>query len=350
MLDINDIIFDAQMQGASDLHITAGLPIKCRIDGQIRSMSAQNLSSQDCEDLARQIAGAKADAISKIGELDIAITAACGARVRVNLYRSAGDIAIAVRILNDRIPAIEELGLPPVAETLPDYPNGIILVTGETGSGKSTTLASVLNRINQTRYEHIITLEDPIEYVYQPDKCVINQREIGKDTESYDDGLRAILREDPDVILIGEMRDLSTIESALTAAETGHLVFATLHTNSSVDSIDRIVSVFPEGRQRQIRIQLASTLKVVMSQQLLPMQEGGRVAACEVMVVNDAIRNLIREGKTPQMESFITMNSKEGSILMDNAVAKLLREGKITAEVAEKHMRTSKNVTKGSRY
>ena len=218
-----------------------------------------------------------------------------------------------------------------------------MLITGETGSGKSTTLAAVLNRINHTACRHIITLEDPIEYIYTSDQCLINQREIGKDTASYADGLRAILREDPDVILIGEMRDLTTIEAALTAAETGHLVFATLHTNSAADAVDRIVSVFPDGRQRQIRTQLAATLRVVMSQQLVERQGGGRIAACEVMVVNAAIRNLIREGKTPQMESFITMNSREGSILMDHALTELARAGKISMQTAAAHARGEQN-------
>ena len=234
-----------------------------------------------------------------------------------------------------------------VFERVVSMADGIFLVTGPTGSGKSTTLAAVLNRINHTRAEHIITLEDPVEYIYTPDKCVINQREIGRDTRNYADGLRAILREDPDIILIGEMRDLDTIEAALTAAETGHLVFATLHTNSAADSIDRIVGVFPDGRQKQIRMQLSTTLRVVLSQQLVPKTSGGRVAACEVMVVNDAIRNIIREGKTPQIENFIAMNQQGGSILMDNALMKLAAEGKISREEAAKR---SKNMAETTNF
>ena len=219
-------------------------------------------------------------------------------------------------------------------QRLPDLNRGIVLVTGETGSGKSTTLAAMLDRINHTYDGHIITLEDPIEYIYKPDRCVINQREIGADTESYASGLRAILREDPDVILIGEMRDLNTIETALTAAETGHLVFATLHTNSAPEAIDRVVDVFPEGRQKQIRLQLSTTLMAVLSQQLLPKKAGGRVAACELMMVTPAIRNLIREGKTPQILSSLATSAAEGSVTMDNALIALCRQQVISAKTA----------------
>lgn len=343
MLHINDFILQAQQKGASDLHIVCGLPIKCRLDGKMQTLSDTVPTQQDCEVLAQELAGAQFETIRESGELDLALTADCGVRVRANIFHAGGALSFAIRLLNDVIPEIEDLDLPPIALQLPTYPSGLVLITGETGSGKSTTLAAVLNRINHTACRHIITLEDPIEYIYTSDQCLINQREIGKDTASYADGLRAILREDPDVILIGEMRDLTTIEAALTAAETGHLVFATLHTNSAADAVDRIVSVFPDGRQRQIRTQLAATLRVVMSQQLVERQGGGRIAACEVMVVNAAIRNLIREGKTPQMESFITMNSREGSILMDHALTELARAGKISMQTAAAHARGEQN-------
>ena len=343
MLHINDFILQAQQKGASDLHIVCGLPIKCRLDGKMQTLSDTVPTPQDCEALAQELAGAQFETIRESGELDLALTADCGVRVRANIFHAGGALSFAIRLLNDVIPEIEDLDLPPIALQLPTYPSGLVLITGETGSGKSTTLAAVLNRINHTACRHIITLEDPIEYIYTSDQCLINQREIGKDTASYADGLRAILREDPDVILIGEMRDLTTIEAALTAAETGHLVFATLHTNSAADAVDRIVSVFPDGRQRQIRTQLAATLRVVMSQQLVERQGGGRIAACEVMVVNAAIRNLIREGKTPQMESFITMNSREGSILMDHALTELARAGKISMQTADAHARGEQN-------
>ena len=343
MLHINDFILQAQQKGASDLHIVCGLPIKCRLDGKMQTLSDTVPTPQDCEVLAQELAGAQFETIRESGELDLALTADCGVRVRANIFHAGGALSFAIRLLNDVIPEIEDLDLPPIALQLPTYPSGLVLITGETGSGKSTTLAAVLNRINHTACRHIITLEDPIEYIYTSDQCLINQREIGKDTASYADGLRAILREDPDVILIGEMRDLTTIEAALTAAETGHLVFATLHTNSAADAVDRIVSVFPDGRQRQIRTQLAATLRVVMSQQLVERQGGGRIAACAVMVVNAAIRNLIREGKTPQMESFITMNSREGSILMDHALTELARAGKISMQTAAAHARGEQN-------
>ena len=343
MLHINDFILQAQQKGASDLHIVCGLPIKCRLDGKMQTLSDTVPTPQDCEVLAQELAGAQFETIRESGELDLALTADCGVRVRANIFHAGGALSFAIRLLNDVIPEIEDLDLPPIALQLPTYPSGLVLITGETGSGKSTTLAAVLNRINHTACRHIITLEDPIEYIYTSDQCLINQREIGKDTASYADGLRAILREDPDVILIGEMRDLTTSEAALTAAETGHLVFATLHTNSAADAVDRIVSVFPDGRQRQIRTQLAATLRVVMSQQLVERQGGGRIAACEVMVVNAAIRNLIREGKTPQMESFITMNSREGSILMDHALTELARAGKISMQTAAAHARGEQN-------
>ncbi len=345
---LDDWIAKAKESRGSDVHIVAGLPVRCRIDGRLTDLTDYPLSFEDCENVGRELAGKQYGEIEDCGELDLAKSFPCGVRTRINLYRQQGNLSAAIRLLAERIPELEELHLPPVVDTFQDYRTGIVLVTGETGSGKSTTLAAVLNRINRTRSAHIITLEDPIEYVYTPDRCVINQRQVGTDTRSYADGLRAILREDPDVILIGEMRDLNTIETALTAAETGHLVFATLHTNSAADAIDRMVNVFPEGQQKQIRLQLSTTLRAVVSQQLLPKRAKGRVAACEVMVVNSAIRNLIREGKTPQMESFIAMNAQNGSILMDAALQKLVREGTVSQEVARTYARDPEQF--GRRY
>ncbi|MDD2218441.1 MAG: PilT/PilU family type 4a pilus ATPase, partial [Eubacteriales bacterium] len=270
-----------------------------------------------------------------IGEIDLALTIA-GERVRINLFRQQGSISAVLQILSNKIPELHSLRLPPIVEEFVNYKKGIVLVTGETGSGKSTTLASILNEINKTYHKHIITLEDPIEYLYTPDKCTINQREIGKDTVSYAKGLRAILREDPDVIMIGEMRDLETIETAITAAETGHLVFATLHTNSAIDSVDRIVGVFPAERQQQIRMQLSTTLRAVLAQQLLVKKSGtGRIAACEVMVVTGALRNLIREGKTPQMFSSMLASSAEGSVTMDNYLIRLVKTNMISHKTAQ---------------
>lgn len=344
---LDDWIAKAQQERVSDVHIVAGLPVRGRVDGRLLDLTETPMSWEDCENVGRELAGSRFSEIERMGEVDLAKSFPCGVRTRINLFRQQGSLSAAIRLLADRIPELEELQLPPAVSNFENYRTGIVLVTGETGSGKSTTLASVLNRINHTRQAHIITLEDPIEYVYTPDKCVINQRQIGADTRSYADGLRSILREDPDVILIGEMRDLNTIETALTAAETGHLVFATLHTNSAADAIDRIVNVFPEGQQKQIRLQLSTTLRAVLSQQLLPRKSGkGRVAACEVMIVNSAIRNLIREGKTPQMESFMAMNAQNGSILMDAALQRLVRDGSVSQQTALSYARDPENFGK----
>ena len=344
---LDDWIARAQQERVSDVHIVAGLPVRGRVDGRLLDLTETPMSWEDCENVGRELAGSRFSEIERMGEVDLAKSFPCGVRTRINLFRQQGSLSAAIRLLADRIPELEELQLPPAVSNFENYRTGIVLVTGETGSGKSTTLASVLNRINHTRQAHIITLEDPIEYVYTPDKCIINQRQIGADTRSYADGLRSILREDPDVILIGEMRDLNTIETALTAAETGHLVFATLHTNSAADAIDRIVNVFPEGQQKQIRLQLSTTLRAVLSQQLLPRRSGkGRIAACEVMIVNSAIRNLIREGKTPQMESFIATNAQNGSILMDAALQRLVRDGSVSQQVALSYARDPENFGK----
>ena len=321
MLDLNGIVWQAQQQNASDVHIVNGLPLKCRIDGEIKNLSDDIVDFEACEALAKEIAGERYEEMRTTGELDKALTMPCGIRVRINAFRARGSVSFAVRLLSDTIPEIEELELPAVAVKLPSYPSGLVLITGETGSGKSTTLAAVLNRINHTACKHIVTLEDPIEYVYIPDKCIINQREIGQDTASYADGLRAILREDPDVILVGEMRDLETISTAITAAETGHLVFSTLHTIGADKTIDRIIDVFPPNQQQQIRIQLASVLECVVSQQLLKKADGsGRVAALEILFANNAVRNLIRESKTYQISSVMQTNRRAGMQTMDDAL------------------------------
>ena len=330
-MDVNYIISAAADLGSSDIHLSFGQPPKIRIDGDLTDMPGQApLTDEDCEEMARQLMGC--DMPAK-GEKDLSMQVGVH-RIRANVYRQMGHVSAALRILADNIPKLEVLGLPEAVNAFPTYNKGIVLVTGETGSGKSTTLAAILDRINETRKEHIITLEDPVEYIHQSKQCLVDQRNVGEDTDSYADGLRAILREDPDVILIGEMRDLVTIETALTAAETGHLVFATLHTNSAADSIDRIVDVFPAERQKQIRMQLSTSLMAVLSQQLLRKKGGGRAAACECMVVNPAIRNLIREGKTPQIANALATSANIGSITMDNAIIKLFKERKIDADTA----------------
>lgn len=331
-MDINSLVIAARSANASDLHLVYGLPPMLRIDGSLSPLSdAAVLADKDCVSLASQLLGH--ELLLERGEQDFAVTIE-GSRLRVNLFYSQGHVSAAVRLLHSDIPELSALGLPPAVMSFSGCHRGIVLVTGETGSGKSTTLAAILNEINRSRKAHIITLEDPIEYQYAPLSCLINQREIGRDTESYSAGLRAALREDPDILLIGEMRDMDTIETALTAAETGHLVFATLHTNSAADAIDRIVSVFPEGRQQQIRMQLSMTLISVLAQQLLPKLGGGRALACEVMMVNMAIKNLIRDGKTPQIASTIATSMKDGSISMDQSLLKLVQSRKITPEIA----------------
>lgn len=339
-MEVNDLILKALQDGASDIHLVCGLSPRYRLDGSIREMNGQILNAAQCAAYARELAGSDEDfaRAEAVGEADLAVTVA-GVRCRINLFKQQGAWSAAIRLLSERIPDLSELGLPAVVQEFAAYSQGLVLITGETGSGKSTTLAALLNRINQNEAKHILTLEDPIEYVYTPAQCVINQREIGRDTKSFAAGLRAALREDPDVILVGEMRDLETIETALTAAETGHLVFGTVHTNSAADSIDRIVDVFPAERQQQIRLQLSMSLKAVLSQQLLPKQGGGRVLACEVMKTDGAIRNLIREGKTPQIANSIQTSGNVGNILMDKALLNLLNSGVISKKTYDSALR-----------
>lgn len=328
-MTVEEYVSRARADRASDIHLVAGLTPRYRVDGSIREMGPEPLTPERCEEIVRRLAGDGYPRLTEVGEADLAMTIG-GVRCRLNLFRQQGNWSAAIRLLNDHIPELSELGLPRAAAELPGYSQGLVLITGETGSGKSTTLAAVLNQINKNAAKHILTLEDPIEYVYTPERCVINQREIGKDTQSFAAGLRAALREDPDVILVGEMRDLETIETALTAAETGHLVFGTVHTNSAADSIDRMVDVFPAARQQQIRLQLSMSLKAVLSQQLLPREGGGRVLACEVMKVDGAIRNLIREGKTPQIANAIQTTGSVGNILMDRCLQNLRAAGTIS--------------------
>ena len=330
---IPELVKSAQSLRASDVHIVCGIPIRIRIDGRLHDFDKNILTQEDCEHYCRQLSK-RYDAIAEIGEQDLAVSMPDGTRCRVAIYRQQGNVSAAIRILNDHIPSFNELGLPQTVHKFTEFKQGIVLVTGETGSGKSTTLACLLDKINHTQNKHIITLEDPIEYIYKPDMCIVNQREIGMDTESFQKGLTSLLRADPDVILVGEMRDLATIEAALMAAETGHLVFATLHTNSAADTVDRIVDVFPTDQQEQIRVQLSMSIQAVLCQQLLPHMSGtGRVLATEVMLVNPAIRNLIREGKSFQIPNIITTTAAEGNHLMDTSLVQLHRQHKISTDV-----------------
>jgi twitching motility protein PilT len=273
--------------------------------------------------------------LDETGEIDFSYSISNVGRFRVNAFKQRGSYAMVLRIIPLRIPSMEELGLPKVTDELTKLPRGLILVTGPTGSGKTTTLASVINKINSERRCHIVTLEDPLEYLHSHKKSIVNQREVGSDTESFANALRGALREDPDVILVGEMRDLETISIAITAAETGHLVLSTLHTNGAAKTIDRIVDVFPPYQQQQIRVQLAAVIEAVISQQLLPKASGkGRVAAHEVMVASPAIRNLIREGKIHQIDTVIQTSSALGMQTMDTSLVNLYRRGEITKETA----------------
>ena len=333
MLTIEEMVAKAKADGASDIHLICGLPPKYRVSGSLENLIDDVMTPDDCEAAARFLCGDRYDEFDEIGELDAAETYADN-RCRIHVFKQQGHPSVALRLLREEIPQLDKLGLPAVVPTLTDLHKGIVLVTGETGSGKSTTLAALIDSINHKYKYHIVTLEDPVEYIYKPDLCAINQREVGKDTRSFSDGLRASLREDPNVILIGEMRDRDTIETAITAAETGHLVFGTLHTGSASDAVDRIVQVFPADAQTQIRLQLSMTLEAVLTQQLVPKKNGGRVLACEFMIVTDAIRNLIRAGNTPQIANAIATSASIGGMTMDQSLVKLVRTGVISKDVA----------------
>ena len=333
MLTIEEMVAKAKADGASDIHLICGIPPKYRVSGSLENLIDDVMTPDDCIAAARFLCGDRYDEFDEIGELDAAETYADN-RCRIHVFKQQGFPSVALRLLREDIPKLENLGLPPGVAALTEKHKGIVLVTGETGSGKSTTLAALIDSINHRYKYHIVTLEDPVEYVYKPDMCAINQREVGKDTRSFSDGLRASLREDPNVILIGEMRDRDTIETAITAAETGHLVFGTLHTGSASDAVDRIVQVFPADAQTQIRLQLSMTLEAVLTQQLVPKKTGGRVLACEFMIVTDAIRNLIRAGNTPQIANAVATSKSIGGMTMDQALVQLVRTGVIAKDVA----------------
>ena len=327
----------AKAHHASDLHITVGVRPKCRISGTLYEMDGfDKLTPAMTKELVESMFGPKQKAtMEATGEVDFAYTDTRVGRFRVNAFHQRGSYAAVLRIVASDIPTPEDLGVPEAVLGLTKKKRGLVLVTGPTGSGKSTTLASLIDVINKERNEHIITLEDPIEYLHKHNRSIVNQREIGLDTDSYGNALRAALREDPDVILVGEMRDLETISTAITAAETGHLVFSTLHTIGADKTIDRIIDVFPPNQQQQIRIQLASVLECVVSQQLLKKADGsGRVAALEILFANNAVRNLIRESKTYQISSVMQTNRRAGMQTMDDALYDLYMRKLIDADNA----------------
>ena len=336
MYTFDELISIAVSKNASDLHLTVGVPPTARIDGALHHITEERCMPADVEAIAMSIMDdMHKETLLKCGEVDFAYSVPGKGRYRINVFRQRGVLAIAVRVLNLRIPSPEELGIPEAVVKMCEKKRGLVLVTGPTGSGKSTTLASLINIINRTTNQHIITMEDPIEYLHRHNKSIVNQREMGSDSHNYASALRAALREDPDVLLVGEMRDLETISTAITAAETGHLVFSTLHTVGAANTIDRIVDVFPPYQQQQIRTQLADVLECVVSQQLIPrMNCEGRVAAIEVMLSNSAIRSHIRESKTFQIASVMQTNRKLGMITMDDALLNLCQAGDISVDSA----------------
>ena len=335
MIRLDELIERAKAKNASDIHLTVGLPPVLRIDGALWDEETPPLTEDDISHAAGQLAEKEQmEELDRTGEVDFAVTFRESVRMRCNIYRQQRHTAMALRLLPLRIPTTEELLLPQVIVEQAEKPRGLVLITGPTGSGKSSTLAALLDHINHTKRRHIITLENPIEYVHVRDQCVINQREVGTDTGSFASGLRAALRQDPDVILVGEMRDLETISTAITAAETGHLVFATLHTKGAANTVDRIVDVFPASQQEQVRIQLADVLECAIGQTLLPRIGGGRRAAFEVMVGTPAVRSLIRQNKSFQLTSTMQTGKKLGMTLLDDALAELVRSGQVAAEDA----------------
>lgn len=320
--------------GASDIHITVDSPPIARIKGSFIKLREESLTPEDTEEMVRDITGEKNfRRLEEHGEVDLSVSLPTKERFRVNAYRQRGNYAIAIRTITSQIPSFKALGLPNIISTFAEKHKGLVLVTGPTGSGKSTTLASLIDIINSNQERHIITLEDPIEYVHQHKKGIVNQREVGNDTNSFHSALRAALRQDPDVILVGEMRDPETVSIALTAAETGHLVFSTLHTVGAAKTIDRIVDMFTSEQQQQIRTQLSTVCEGVISQQLIQTIDGrNRVAALEVMIATPAIRNLIRENKTYQIQNIIQTSSKLGMQSMDQELVNLYRQGRISRE------------------
>jgi twitching motility protein PilT len=321
---------------ASDLHITVGVPPVIRINGYLQRLEGEPFTPNDTEEIVKDLlTSEQLRKLEENGDIDLSYSVTGLGRFRINVYKQRGSYSLAIRSVALRIPTIEELGLPLILKDLALKTRGLILVTGPTGSGKSTTLAAMVDWINSKRTCHILTLEDPIEYLHKHNKSIVNQREIGHDATSFASALRAALREDPDVILVGEMRDLETIQIAITAAETGHLVLSTLHTIGAVKTIDRIIDVFPPHQQQQIRIQLSNVLEGIISQQLIPKKDGsGRVVATEVMIATPAIRNLIREGKTYQIQSAVQTGGKFGMMTMDMSILNLLKSGIISLEDA----------------
>lgn len=322
---------------ASDLHLIVGIPPTLRVDGELSRVPGEPpLTREEAEKLIKGILNAEqTERVMVNKEIDFSLAFSQDARFRVNVYHQKGNISAAFRRIPLKVPTIEELKLPPICHEFAKLRQGFVLVTGPTGHGKSTTLAAILNEINQTRPVHILTIEDPIEFIFTPGQAVVSQREMREDTHSWEIALRSALREDPDVVLVGEMRDYETIAAAMTIAETGHLVFATLHTNSASQTMDRIVDVFPEEQQVQVRLQLSNVLEAVFSQRLVPLVSGGRTAAYEVMTASNAVRTAVREGKTHQIDNIIQTSGELGMVTLEMTLARYVKEGLISLETAQ---------------
>lgn len=334
-MDIQQLFAEAVRLRASDLHLAVGFSPMLRVDGKLTAIGGTSaLTATDVSAMIGAVVNPQQKELFATNkELDFSLTAA-GARFRANIYYQRGTPAGAFRYIPNEIRSVDELGLPSICHEFPKLRQGLVLVTGPTGHGKSTTLAAMLHSINQTKPYHIITIEDPIEYVYPPGLAMVSQRELHEDTYAWNTALRSVLREDPDVVLVGEMRDFETIQSALTIAETGHLVFATLHTNSAAQTMDRVIDVFPEHQQSQARLQLANVIEGVISQRLIPAVAGGRVAVAEIMTGTPAVRTTIREGKTHLLDNVIQTSVELGMVTLEMALAKAIQEGKISVEVA----------------
>ena len=337
-MQIKELLIESKEKEASDLHLNVGIPPVLRINGKLTRMNLPELTPEITHEMIDSILSEKQKAgFEKFGEYDLSYELINISRFRVNVFRHRRGEGAAFRLIPEKIKTLSELGLPSILSDFTEKDRGLVLVTGPTGSGKSTTLAALIDIINKKRYDNIITIEDPIEFIHYHQNCLVSQREIGSHTTSFSSALRNALREDPDVILVGEMRDLETISMALTAAETGHLVFSTLHTISASETIERIIDVFPPHQQNQVRMQLSGSLLGVVAQTLLPnLDEKGRIPALEIMVANPAIRNLIREGKAYQISSTIQISKKDGMQSLDQSLKDLLMEGKISQEDALK--------------
>jgi twitching motility protein PilT len=336
-LKIEKFLEEVIKKDASDLHLTAGVPPMIRVDGALKAIEGvRGLTDKDVKNLTYSILDdVQKDILERDKEVDFSFTYGDMARFRANAYHQKGNVGLALRLIPVNIRTLTQLGMPKVVEKFTEFPRGLVLVTGPTGSGKSTTLAAMIDKINNERACHIITVEDPIEYTHTHKKSIIEQREVHYDTRSFAAALRSVLREDPDVVLVGEMRDLETIAAAITIAETGHLVLATLHTNNAAQSVDRMIDVFPPHQQQQIRVQLSNILQGIVSQRLIPSIGGGRIAAAEILVVTSAVRNIIREQKTHQLEAVIQTGASEGMQSMDRTLASLIKTGRITLDEAK---------------